>query len=144
MAYASTLSPIQIDKAFRTTPPPQTTKPPASFPYDAARYDDALEQMFGRRWDDMDEFLPRSKEIWSALFRCTIGGTFALEEVAMLLAVAENTRSESLLNRAIGGLRDYLADCSGTDSRLKPAALKLLDSLTATAPATPKETDVRP
>src|SRR5665213_2889995 len=101
MAFTSTLNQALIDRLVRKTPTPQTTKTPASFPYNVALYDEPLEGMFGRRWDDLEVFPPRAKEIWSALFRCTIGGTFALEEVSMLLAVAENTRSESLRTRAI-------------------------------------------
>lgn len=143
MSSTSTLSPEQINIALRRQPA-STKKQPENFPYDYARYDDALEGMFGRRWDDLEVFPPRAKEIWSALFRCTIGGTFTLEEVSMLLAVAQNTRSESLRTRAIGGLRDYVVDCTGTNPALKPAAQKLLYSLTATAPATSKEQDEQP
>jgi hypothetical protein len=126
----STLSPHQLSHALRLTPKTKTSKT-APFAYDPDIYDAPLEGMFGRRWhDDLEVFPPRAKELWSALFAPTIGRTPCFEELPMLKAIAAKSRVPSLRNRAEGGLRDYLRDCSGNvDPSMKREVSDFLDRL---------------
>jgi hypothetical protein len=64
-------------------------------------------------WLDEETFPPRSKEIWSALFQPCIGNSPAFEDVPLVIAVAENTKSEVLRAKAIVALKLHLVDCSG-------------------------------
>lgn len=136
----STLNPAQLAQALRRTPvatAPLTAKTVARFSYDPDQMDDVLDLMFGRRWDVMDSWPPRTTSLWSALNSCTLGRSLdGLDEVRMLQAVAENTKSAHLRYRAIAGLQAYLADCSSISTVLKPEVQRLLESLNAPLIAT--------
>ncbi len=128
----SCLDPAILSRVIQPVKPEPAKKRPEPFPYNSIVYDDVLENMFGKRWDELAVYPPRTTEIWSSLFAPVYGRALSLDEVRLVMGVAANTQSEALRQRAIDGLEDYIADCSGTDSSLKPAAQKLLQTLKET------------
>jgi hypothetical protein len=123
----STLNPNQIALAIKK--PVVLKRAKEEFVYDPSTYDKAIEGMFRRKWLDEETFLPRAKEIWSALFQPCIGNSPAFEDIPMLMSVAERTKSDVLRTKAIAALKLHLVDCSGTDGSLKPKVQEILNSL---------------
>ena len=109
------LTKLQIEHALRTPATPKRNK--EAFRYEAAIYDDVIVGMFGRVWLDEEVFPPRAKEIWSALFQQCLGDSIDFEDVPLVVAVAEHTKSETLRAKAVCALKLHLLDCSGTENR---------------------------
>jgi hypothetical protein len=99
--------------------------------YDPDTYDKAIEGLFRRKWLDEETFLPRAKEIWSALFQPVIGNSPSFEDVPLLLSVVEDTKSDVLRDKAIVALKLHLVDCSGVDDSLKSKVQEILNGVLA-------------
>lgn len=121
------LSDFQIAVALRT---PAKAKPTPAFLYDAANLDEVIAGMFHRRWDENENFPPQATRIWSVLFRSSgLGDAPDTSDVPMLMAVAENAKSDDLRHRAHVALKLHLADCSDSDSSQKTQVQILVNCL---------------
>jgi hypothetical protein len=125
---ANNLNPDQLARVLKTTPP-VTETPSVKQLYDES-LDSLIEGMFGRRWDRDEHFPPIATDIWSLLFNCgALGEEPSIDDVPLLISIAQTTTSESLRHRALAALRNHLSDVSGVDCSLKPRVSEILTRL---------------
>lgn len=133
MAYTSTLSPIQIDRAFRNAAPKPVSKRTAeAYGYDPS-WDELLEaENFNRLASELEDTgqLPSYLRYLRSALILLLRDSPDEDDLPFLKGVVLYSRSPTLRRQALKSLQSYLLDCSGNrDATLKPDIQKLLTTL---------------